>query len=75
KPSPSRAGLLGVQRAANALIREEAGRLQVAYIDVFTPMLDAAGRPREDLFVADRLHMNAAGYALWRRTIAPYLAE
>ncbi|NDK38203.1 hypothetical protein DT603_05030 [Pseudoxanthomonas gei] len=75
KPSPSRVHLLAPQREANALIREEATRLQVAYIDVFTPMLDAEGKPREDLFIADRLHMNRTGYDLWRRTIAPYLAK
>ena len=73
KPSPSRANLLAAQREANALIKADSRRLRVDYIDVFTPMLDAAGQPREDLFVADRLHMNAAGYAIWRETIAPYL--
>jgi lysophospholipase L1-like esterase len=74
KPSPARADLLGVQREANALVRAEAARLRgVDYIDVFTPMLDARGQPREDLFLADRLHMNAEGYALWRRVVGPYV--
>lgn len=74
KPSPSRVHLLATQREANALVQAFAERTpQVEYIDVFTPMLDAQGRPREDLFVADRLHLNAAGYALWRGIIAPHL--
>lgn len=73
KPSPLRAGLLGAQRQANALIKAEAGRLHVDYIDVFTPMLDANGQPRGELFVEDRLHMNRAGYELWRQKVAPYL--
>lgn len=74
KPSPSRSHLLAVQREANALVRAYAEREPlVDYIDVFTPMLDANGQPRADLFVEDRLHMNSAGYALWRRVIAPYL--
>jgi lysophospholipase L1-like esterase len=73
KPSPLRAGLLEAQRQANALIKAEAGRLHVDYIDVFTPMLDANGQPREELFVEDRLHMNRAGYELWRQKVAPYL--
>lgn len=73
KPSPSRAHLLDVQRQANALVREEAQRRGVIYIDVFTPMLDANGQPRETLFIEDRLHMNRAGYALWRDLIAPML--
>ncbi|WP_024891305.1 SGNH/GDSL hydrolase family protein [Luteimonas huabeiensis] len=76
KPSPSRAQLMPVQREANALIAAWAARTpQVDYIDVFTPMLDADGQPREDLFVADRLHMNAAGYAIWRRVIGDYLRQ
>ena len=76
KPSPSRAQLLDAQRAANDALRDWAAtRRNVAYIDVFTPMLDADGAPREDLFIADRLHMNASGYALWRDTIGPHLVR
>ena len=75
KPSPLRAGLLEAQRQANALVKAEAGRLHVDYIDVFTSMLDANGRPREELFAEDRLHMNRTGYALWRQKVAPYLAR
>lgn len=73
KPSPSRAQLLPVQRAANTLIAAEAERLGVDYIDIFTPMLDASGQPDESLFIEDRLHMNRAGYVIWQRAIAPYL--
>ena len=73
KPSPSRAQLLPVQRAANTLIAAEAKRLGVDYIDIFTPMLDASGQPDESLFIEDRLHMNRAGYVIWQRVIAPYL--
>lgn len=75
KPSPLRAELLEAQRQANALIKAEAGRLHVDYIDVFTSMLDANGRPREELFTEDRLHMNRTGYALWRQKVAPYLTR
>ena len=39
---------------------------KLAYVDVFTPMLDAAGQPRRELFLEDGLHMNASGYAIWR---------
>ncbi|WP_149195929.1 SGNH/GDSL hydrolase family protein [Luteimonas suaedae] len=74
KPSPSRAHLLQVQRASNALVRDWAARTpDVDYIDVFTPMLGADGQPRPELFTEDALHMNAQGYALWRDIIAPYL--
>ena len=73
KPSPSRVGLLEAQRQANALIKAEAGRLRFDYIDVFSSMLDSNGQPREELFIEDRLHMNRAGYELWRQKVAPYL--
>jgi lysophospholipase L1-like esterase len=76
KPSPSRRALLSRIRTTNALIEGYiAGRPNLAYIDVFTPMLDQAGEPRPELFLADRLHLNRAGYALWRSVIAPYVTQ
>lgn len=74
KPSPARSGLLVKAREANAMIRDyAAGQSGVEFIDVFTPMLDAKGRPRPELFGPDALHMNRAGYALWRERVAPHL--
>lgn len=74
KPSPSRAQYLGAMRRGNALIeRFVRTRPGLDYIDVFTPMLDERGRPRESLFLPDRLHMNAEGYAIWQSVIAPRL--
>ena len=58
---------------ANALVQADAARLQVEFIDIFAPMLDAQGQPREELFLPDRLHMNAAGYEVWKQAIRPYL--
>ena len=75
KPSPSRTHLLAAQREANSLIRQDIARMKgVQFIDIFTLMLDAHGQPREELFREDRLHMNPAGYELWKRVVAPYLA-
>lgn len=74
KPSPARAHLLDMQRTANALIRKQAASMdRVVYVDIFTPMLGVTGQPRAELFGEDRLHMNRAGYLLWRKIIAPYL--
>ncbi|MDR0182364.1 SGNH/GDSL hydrolase family protein [Lysobacter arvi] len=76
KPSPSRAALLPQIREANALVRDFAARTEgVDYLDVFLPMLDAQGQPREELFTADRLHMNASGYAIWAGVVRPWLAS
>jgi len=74
KPSPSRAHLLPAVRTANALIADYArAQKNIRYVDVFTPMLDANGQPRAELFIEDRLHMNRSGYALWISALAPLL--
>ena len=74
KPSPSRWHLVDAYREANRLIEAETARdpLQT-YVDIFTPMIGANGRPRPELYVADSLHMTPAGYAVWRERLAPVL--
>ena len=72
KPSPARAGLIASIRETNGLIRQfVTSGSNLEFIDVFTPMLDDAGRPRGELFQADALHLNSAGYKLWAAVIAP----
>ena len=76
KPSPSRWHLADRVRRANELVRrftESDPRL--FYVDVFTPMLGPDGTPRPELYVADRLHMTDAGYAIWREAVAPHLRQ
>jgi lysophospholipase L1-like esterase len=74
KPSIARWSLTDSIRAANRLIRDYVSKdKQLQYVDVFTPMLDASGQIRRELFVEDGLHMNAQGYAIWRRLILPAL--
>ncbi|HEY2863098.1 MAG TPA: SGNH/GDSL hydrolase family protein [Casimicrobiaceae bacterium] len=74
KPSPARASLLTEIRRANAMVEQfAASHPGVAYIDVYTPMLAADGRPRGELFRPDALHLNATGYALWRSVISRYV--
>jgi hypothetical protein len=36
-------------------------------------MLGADGRPLPDIYVADRLHMNAKGYEIWKGIVGPIL--
>ena len=74
KPSPARLNIMDKARETNQLIRDYArGDDKLTYVDVFTPMLDASGKPRQELFLEDGLHMNANGYAIWRDLIAPIL--
>jgi lysophospholipase L1-like esterase len=44
---------------------------RLAYVDIWPEMLDAAGRPRPELFVEDQLHMSPRGYAIWTRVVRP----
>jgi lysophospholipase L1-like esterase len=72
KPSGSRWALVEKMRMANELIRAYTARdPRLSYVDVFTPMLGGDGKPREELFVADRLHLSEQGYALWREILKP----
>lgn len=73
KPSPSRVGLMTQMQDLNARVRALAEARRHRFIDVFTPMLNGAGQPRAELFQADMLHMNAAGYAIWQQVIEPVL--
>ncbi len=74
KPSIARATIIDKIRVTNQLIRDYVrSDSRVVYVDVFTPMLDASGQPRRELFLEDGLHMNARGYAIWRDLIAPVL--
>lgn len=61
---------LEVNRALEAWAREDP---QLIYVDVATAMLDAEGKPRDELFVFDGLHLNDAGYALWTSILRPHL--
>ena len=74
KPSPSRWRLKEKMVEANRLIKKFlAGKKKTAFADVWSPMLDGEGRPNEALFIEDKLHMNAEGYAIWAKVLDKYL--
>lgn len=37
----------------------------VSYIDIWEAMLNEDGQPNSNLFVEDKLHINAEGYKIW----------
>ena len=43
------------------------------FIDTFSRMLGDDGLPKPEIFVADKLHMNAEGYKIWTAVIGPLL--
>lgn len=76
KPSVARWALWPQMREANEKIRAWAAtQHEVRYVDIGPAMLDAQGKPRPELFIADGLHMTPAGYALWITALKPVLAE
>jgi hypothetical protein len=44
-------------------------------VDVASGMLDEKGRPRREIFKPDKLHMNRAGYVIWRDALRPVLLQ
>jgi lysophospholipase L1-like esterase len=76
KPSPSRERLMPKMKQANSLIKSFlAKQKNTSYINVFNPMLLPNGKPKPDLFLEDKLHMNEKGYAIWQKAIQPYLIK
>lgn len=74
KPSKARFTQLAQQTDLNRRIIAMADRRpDLAYIDVSAAMLRADGLPK-DIFVADELHMNPDGYALWTPIVERALA-
>jgi len=72
-PNPARWAQVDKVKKTNALIADYCRRHRIDFIDVFPRMLGPDGQPRPELFVSDRLHMNATGYALWREAVRPCL--
>lgn len=72
-PNPARWQQVGKVQRLNSLATAYCRRHDLTFIDVFPLMLGPDGQPKPDIFVADRLHMNPNGYAIWRAAIAPHL--
>lgn len=69
--APARWHLKAKMVAANELIAKfcaEDPRRE--FVDVNVVTLGATGDPREEIYSPDRLHMSAAGYALWTQALA-----
>ena len=76
KPSPSRQHLIPKMKKTNQLIRKFLQKqTNTTFINVYDAMLDANGFPQTDIFIKDKLHMNAKGYDIWVQIIKPYLLK
>ncbi len=76
KPSPSRKRLHPKYEEANSRIQSFLKKYsRTSFVDVYHSMLQKDGSPKAGLFVQDSLHMNANGYAIWKKLIQPYLKK
>ena len=72
KPSSSRAAIWPKVQEANRLVADYAKTQKgVETVDVGTALLGDDGKPRDELFLKDRLHMNKDGYKLWIEILRP----
>ncbi|RZL31870.1 MAG: G-D-S-L family lipolytic protein [Pedobacter sp.] len=74
KPSPSREKYWPLMIEANAKIAEMIrGMKRTQFINTYDAMFNPDGKIKTDIFLGDKLHMNAKGYAIWQKIMEPYL--
>ena len=71
-PSPARWSQADKEKALNTLIADFVkGKPHLRSIDTYDMVLGPDGKPRVELFIADQLHFNAAGYKLLAEKVRP----
>lgn len=76
KPSPARWELREKFQQANKLIKAEIEKdKRQMFVDVWQAMLDEQGEPKPEIFQADKLHLNAEGYKIWRASLTPHIKK
>jgi lysophospholipase L1-like esterase len=75
-PGPGRWDQAVQRKRTNRLVRNYAATQPgLLFIDLWDAMLTPDGQPREDLWVADRVHPNHDGYLLRVKLMKPILGE
>jgi len=75
-PGPGRWDEADRRKAANQLLKDYiATQPGLHFIDLWDAMLTADGKPREDIWVEDRVHPNHAGYLIRVKIMRPLLGE
>ena len=76
KPSISREKMMPEMVYANELIKAYlSAQTNTSFINVYPLMLKDNGKPMDDIFLNDNLHMNQKGYDIWIKAINPYLIK
>ncbi len=73
-PSSRRFAVWPKIRAGNSAVRDYCNkRDKVFFIDTESLYLGADGKPRDELFLKDKLHQNRDGYIVWKDAIKAHL--
>lgn len=76
KPSGSRWSFWDVMNKANMMIKDYSDRdKRLFYFDAATVLLDGDGKPKSELFLSDKLHLNDKGYEVWTKLLRPVIKE
>lgn len=75
-PSVARWNQADKEKALNGMAEEYSRRTpHVKYIETYSMVLGSDGTPRAELFIADKLHLNAEGYKLLADHVRPSLSK
>jgi lysophospholipase L1-like esterase len=75
-PAPVRWEERDATKTLNALVEKYTRRhAYLKYIETYDMSVAPDGQPRRELFVADQLHFNAAGYKILADRVRPYLPK
>lgn len=75
-PSIARWDQADKERELNRLISDYAGKTQnLRFVDVWAITLGPGGKPREDVFAEDKLHLNEKGYDLLAERVRQFMPD
>ena len=76
KPSLARWNINHLINDTNTLIKNAIRQQgsQSYYVDVYEKMVDERGYPLRHLFESDGLHLNEAGYSVWKETLLTHFS-
>jgi len=75
-PSIARWKQADKEKELNSMVEEFVRQTpHLKYIETYSMVLGPDGKPRPELFIADRLHFNAEGYKLLKEVVRPFLPD
>lgn len=74
KPFPKRADRLEPTVKTNSLIKDFLeSQKNVAYADVYSPMINEEGKLNPDNYMEDGRHLSSSGYKIWKEIVSKFI--